>query len=377
MTEKGFGFGIETEFLLVSKDTYVPLSHKNLDFNFLAAMLNSIPTERFGERGFNIKPLHTKASPYLVEGYYLTDSDMKPLSLLPKGIEIRTPMSDTIEETIDDLKELFELLRQRCLQEGYDLAVVSHHPTESKLDEAPNYRRHDYWQWALTAATTYGPDINISVPESFSKNVDQSKLAAKLNYYMPSVIALTLSSPICEGDLWRVRGRIGKSIRTYRRSIWAPLFYVHEKPALRFEFKGFEMSRCLEDYNAFFLLSLALLLDDELNQQAPDEARLYDLGSVAVVGLESEYTREIAERVLESAEKVAQKLGLSRDGLDEFWNRLKTRHLPADDIVASFEKSHSIEAVMSGLLGLYSSKQSNGEGKISSVLLGPHQVPVQ
>lgn len=168
MKETGFGFGIETEFLMVNKDDFTPLSHRNLDFEKLTALINSISTNDFGKDGFNIKPLHSKATPYLIEGYYLIDADMNKVSLLPKGIEIRTPTSSSIEDSIAALASLFKRLRDRTLAEGYDLVVLSHHPTESKFDAPPNYRRHDYWQWALTAATTFGPDINISVPEELS-----------------------------------------------------------------------------------------------------------------------------------------------------------------------------------------------------------------
>lgn len=349
---------------MVNKDDFSPLSHRNLDFEMLAALINSISTSDFGNDGFNIKPLHSKATPYLIEGYYLTDADMNPVSLLPKGIEIRTPTSDSISEAIAALACLFDRLRQRTLKEGYDLVVISHHPTESKFNAPPNYRRHDYWQWALTAATTFGPDINISVPDDLSKNIEPARVAARINFYMPSIVALTLAAPLTDGKLWRIRKRLGKSIRTYRRSIWAPLFYVHEKPSLRFEFKGFEMSRCLEDYNAFFLLSLALLLDESLSEQGTDETRIYDLGRVAVVGLESQYTRDIAAKVMESAEKIASKFGLCRDGLDEFWNRLRTKHIPADDIISIYQNENSIPQTLSRLVGLYSSKEFCAEKKI-------------
>jgi carboxylate-amine ligase len=248
------------------------------------------------------------------------------------------------------------------LSDGFDLVVISHHPTESKFNAPPNYIRHDYWQWALTAATTFGPDINISVPEELSKRIEPAQVAARINFYMPSVVAMTLAAPLTDGKLWRIRRRIGKSIRTYRRSIWAPLFYVHEEPSLRFEFKGFEMSRCLEDYNVFFLLSLALLLDETLTEQGADESRIYDLGRVAVVGLESQYTRDVASKVMESAEKIANRFGLSREGMDEFWNRLQSKRIPADDIISIHQKENSVAKTLSRLVGLYSRNDLRAEG---------------
>ena len=348
-----FGFGIEAEFLLVDKNTYEPFSHRNLDFDSLLALINSIPCDDFSKDGLNIKPLHTKAIPYLIEGYCLTDSNMKTISLMPKGIEARTPMASTIDKSVRDLKILFDRLREHCLKSNYDLSILSHHPNEPKFNAPPNYKRHDYWQWALTATTTFGPDINISVPDELSKSINRSKLNGRINHYMPSAIAMSLASPISEGKLWQFRGQSGKSIRTFRRSIWAPIFYVHEKPALRFEFKGFEMATCLEDYNVYFLLSLALLLDDSLSEEAGDETKLYDLGSISLNGLDSIHTREIAKRVMESAEKMASQFGFKRDGMDEFWNRIESRHLPADDIIDLFNEKQSVPYVLSKRSNLY------------------------
>ena len=37
-----------------------------------------------------------------------------------------------------------------------------------------------------------------------------------------SISALTLASPLYRGDLWRIRGTVGKSVRTYHRSAVAP-----------------------------------------------------------------------------------------------------------------------------------------------------------
>ena len=48
---------------------------------------------------------------------------------------------------------------------------------------------------------------------------------------MPAaLIALTLDSPVAEGNLWMVDGRIGKSLRkAFRRRMFAPLYYIHNR----------------------------------------------------------------------------------------------------------------------------------------------------
>ncbi len=367
MQNAGFGFGIETELLLVDRESFKPLWHRELKFEQLFSLIDSIDCSEISENGFNVKPLHTKPTPYLVEGYYLTDEELNPLSLLPKGIEIRTPLSDNFLKSIGELKLLFERLRERALQDGYDLAVLSQHPTESVFEAPPNYKRHDYWQWALTATTTYGPDINISLPAELSAKIDLANLAVKLNYYMPSAIALSLASPILHGALWFERGRYGKSVRTHRRSIWAPIFYVHHKPALRYEFKGFEMARCLEDYEAFFLISLALLLDEKLVEKADDQTRIYDLGFISLFGLESEQTCLIASNVLEAAERTAEKYGFDRKALDQFWNRLETKQLPADQISEIFRSEKDLAATLAKLIGFYASDESRYDDAVVKV----------
>ncbi|MBS1994082.1 MAG: hypothetical protein JSS83_26410 [Cyanobacteria bacterium SZAS LIN-3] len=348
-TEGKFGFGLEAEFLLLDKLSHEPLFYQDLNFAQLLDLLDAIPTEDFSSDGFNIKPLHRLASPYLVEGYYLTDAAMKPLSLLAKGVELRTPIAASMDQSVEHLKVLYARLQTALRTLGYEPAILSHHPVQSKFDAPPNYTRHDYWQWALTAMTTMGPDINISIPGALAQSIDLDRLHEKINYYMPSLVGLSLASPIVDGDLWRIRGVVGKSIRTYRRSLWAPLYYIHKEPALRFEFKGFEMATCLDDYKAFFLLCLPLLLDPTLDGRASDSTRIFDLGHIAVTGVEASFVKERAEAVLLSAEKIALDYGFNRSPLDAFWHRLATGRLPADDLVDLFNRAKSIPAMMGSL----------------------------
>ncbi len=344
--EQDFQFGIEAEYMLCDRTTFLPVPYENLDQKSLFDLIDSIPTHDFDSAGLNVKPLHTKPSPYLLEGYYLTDTNMQPQSLLPKGIEIRTPLSSSIDGTLNNLSRLHERMQNRLNMSGYRAVAISHHPTEANLQARPNYTRHDYWQWALVATTTFGPDINISLPESLADRIVAEELKDKINHYLPAVCALTFASPLYENSLWCIRDQIGKSIRTYRRSIWAPIFYIHEKPSLRFEFKGFEMSCDLADYEAYFLLSLALLLDHQLKGRASDQTRIYDLGALAVEGLKSKEMKTRAAQLLESASRIAHSLGLSDHSLETFWTRLDSNRVPADDIINTYMQRQSVADVM-------------------------------
>jgi hypothetical protein len=58
----------------------------------------------------------------------------------------------------------------------------------------------------MEAMTTYGPDINVSVPPEVAARIDLHDLHGKVNYYAPALTALTVASPLYRGDLWRIRG---------------------------------------------------------------------------------------------------------------------------------------------------------------------------
>lgn len=163
---------------------------------------------------------------------------------------------------------------------------------------------------------------------------------------MPAAIALTFSSPLIDGKLWMEDGISGKSVRTYKRSQWAPLYYIHTEPALRFEFKGFEMPLQFSDYRAFFLLSLALLLDTSLSLKTSDEERIENLRYFAVHGLDSEASKICARTLLKAAERTALRLSLDASCLSPLWRRLEAGNVPSDQISRAFRTETSLEKAL-------------------------------
>jgi carboxylate-amine ligase len=244
----GFRFGLEAEFLLVDANSFRPLWHHDLQFERLNAILEAIPADDFQCDSFRVEPAHRKPGPYTVEGYHLPDLQMNPIGLLPKGVEIRTPVRSSIEESLVALKVLHGRLQHAPAEVGFQAVALSFHPTEVHFSGPQNKRRHDYWQWAMAAMLTYGPDVNISLPEALTRRIDVKDLNEKVNYYAPALIALTLASPLRDGKLWRIRGRVGKSVRTNHRSVVAPALEIHPEERFRLEFKPFEMTCSLADY---------------------------------------------------------------------------------------------------------------------------------
>ena len=341
----GFHFGLEAEFLLVDSASFRPLWHTDLKFKSLNAALEGIPADEFQCDRFKVEPPHRKPDPYIVEGYHIPDAEMKPIDLLPKGVEIRTPICGSIEDCLAALKTLYARLQHALAELGYRAAALSFHPTEVHFAGPQNKRRHDFWQWAMEAMVTYGPDVNVSVPKTLAQNIDLD-LNEKVNYYAPALTALSVASPLRQGELWRIRGRVGKSVRTYHRSAIAPAMEIHPDEGLRLEFKPFEMSTSLTDYRNYFLLWLALILDAELKGRASDQTRIYDLGKVACSGVQAETVLERANEVLSRAPEALEPWGFDCGSIETLRARLETGHLPADEIIDTFEREKTVEGTL-------------------------------
>jgi carboxylate-amine ligase len=271
--------------------------------------------------------------PYVVEGYHLPDMDFNAVNLLPKGVEIRTPVCRSIQECLAVHETLYQRMQTSLKSDDLIAVALSHHPVESHFSGPQNKRRYDYWQWSMEVMTTYGPDINVGIPAEMMKALDISDLNAKINYYAASMTAFSLAAPFSSGKLWEIRGSIGKSLRTYRRSVIAPPIEIHPNENNRLEFKVFDMSIKSSDYECFFLLFLALLLDSQLKGRASNASRIYDQGAVALHGWNVPSAVERAIELLNAAERTLPAWGFDIEPLAEFSERLRLRRTPADDLI--------------------------------------------
>jgi hypothetical protein len=165
-----------------------------------------------------------------------------------------------------------------------------------------------------------------------------------------------LASPIYREKPWIINGRSGKSVRTYQRSLFGQALRFHPQQGGRLEFKSFEMSTRLADFHAYLLLWLTLLLDTRLEGRASNQSRVYDLGAVAKDGLAVEYIRERAAEVLHRAVNVLPQWDFDPTPLKPFVHRLATRRVPADEILALYQKDQSLPGVLKHLAVLHPEK---------------------
>jgi hypothetical protein len=342
-----FRFGIEAEFLIVEAGTMKPLWHNSISFDRLKPILEGISLEGMPTmEGLELEPPMTKLMPYVVEGYHLPDMGERANELLPKGVEIRTPVCDSLEHVRVVYRTLHERLVEAFAKEGLAIVALSHHPIETKFSGPQNKRRHDYWQWSMEVMTTFGPDVNVSVAPELADLINQDDLEAKINYYGPALSALTVGAPFCEGKPWEMRGKRGKSFRMQKRSYIAPPIEFHPDEKNRLEFKVYDMPNSAKEMEAGFLAFLALVLDDSLAGRAYKQTRIYDLGQVARFGLQAEDMKERAAELLSKAPAVLKSWGFNPSALELFAERLETGRTPADEMLEIYDRTGSLAEVL-------------------------------
>jgi carboxylate-amine ligase len=344
-----FRFGLEAEFMLADHKDFSPLWYRDVSFKMLDDLFMNITLDGIPSlEGLSAEPPHQKLMPFIVEGYGIPDSEMKIIDAYPKGVEIRTPVCFSIEETLEVYKTLYQRVRTALDSKGIVPVAISHHPIESKFSGPQNKRRHDFWLWAQEVMTTYGPDINVSFPAEITKHLfsDLDSLNSKVNYYAPAMAALSLASPFLEGAPWMIKGSRGKSYRTFKRSIIAPAIELHADEKFRIEFKVFEMTKNIADFEAYFHLVLGLFLCDELKGKSGNQERIYDLGSVARFGLNSEGVDKTLGELFELTEKTLPKFGFSTSSLKVLHKRFEKREHISDEMLKIFDETLSIPAVL-------------------------------
>ncbi|MGE3610153.1 MAG: glutamate-cysteine ligase family protein [Bacteriovoracaceae bacterium] len=345
----GFRFGLEAEFLLANNIDWRPLWYKDVTFKQLDQIFKSISLEGIPSLdGLAAEPPHDKLMPFIVEGYGIPDANFNITDAYPKGIEIRTPVCHSLEEVMAVYEELFKRVKTALATQNLAPIAISHHPTESKFSGPQNKRRHDFWQWAMEVMTTFGPDINVSFPSDITQKLFQNveDLEAKVNYYAPAMAAISLASPFYEGQVWHTKNKAGKSYRTFKRSVVAPAIELHPDENFRIEFKVFEMTKNSADFKNYFLLVLALFLDESLNGRASKQERVYDLGQVAMYGLEAPFMKERLVELYQKSFSILKKFGFNPSSLTELETRIEKNLTPSDKMIEIFNQHHSINEVL-------------------------------
>jgi gamma-glutamyl:cysteine ligase YbdK (ATP-grasp superfamily) len=359
-----FNFGIEHEVAFLNPEgKFADFSRtKFADFDQIVARLpmyeGDYPQLRIGDAKI-------KKKRWYIEGFERFHDSEEVIDCIPKGIEIRTTINPSIQSTIAELRESFNLLQENAAKYGFTPVLISFNPYHNVFEAQP--RLNDYEikrrqaspekQTAAIAMLTYGPDLNLSVvnlPVEKIINIGQ-----KLTYYSPYIVPFSYSSPFSQGKLWG-----GLSIRTFMRTGKRPATMVFlEKreqliqsfPSLtkiaripaevgRIEFKAFDSCDDFDIYAGLLALLKGLVLDETLSGRAlvPDT----DLHQIsAQEGFDNKHIYAMAIQIFQAAE-IALENDPDINFLIPLKNMLEKRETPAHKLIRTFKNVGSIEQTL-------------------------------
>ena len=221
-----FQFGIEHEVAFVRSDSSFA-DFSNTEYEEFATIIDRLPEYEGDRKSLRFGDLGIRRKRWYIEGIERFDEQGSMIKCIPKGIEIRTTLHQSIDETITELKTSFEQLYNCAKQSGYTPINTSFNPGLTEFIPIPplnafEHRRHNASPEDRTEhlpMLTYGPDLNISVIDaSTAQSIDWAK---KLTYYSPYLIPfsyagvnLNANQPIFYNNrLWQ-----GQSVRTFYRT---------------------------------------------------------------------------------------------------------------------------------------------------------------
>jgi hypothetical protein len=359
-----FNFGIEHEVAFIDRaGNFVDFSRASFaDFN---RIIEALPEYVDDYLYLHIGDIGIRKKRWYIEGFERYSESEEFLGCVPKGIEIRTTIHSSIQDTITELNESFSLLCDVASRFGLSPVLISYNPYQSKYEPQPPLNAFEISELQASPdeqtvniyMVSYGPDLNISMTDlSVERVID---IGQKLTYYSPYIIPFTYSSPFYKASLWE-----GLSVRTFIRTgkRAATRVFVAEKeqlissvPALtkiarlpaevgRIEFKACDSCDDFSIYAGILALLKGLVLDTTLPGRAivPDAA-LHQLS--AQEAFDNEEIYGAATQVIQAAE-----VALGNDPDVELLAPLKSllqkRETPAHQLIRAYKNLGSIEQAL-------------------------------
>ncbi|MDR1163639.1 MAG: glutamate--cysteine ligase [Candidatus Accumulibacter sp.] len=363
--------GIEFEYLLIDSAGAVPgriRDFGNLDFAEIDAQLDDRPG--LDDPELAVGDLGIKRGYWYLEGderFFAADaSEMESCrrrfrTLAIKGVEIRTPPADGVRGALDRLRVIEARLAERLHEHGLGLAIVAANPLRADYRFSPPLnaweielrRRHRACDAAHISNLTYGPDINLSMPDwTAEQALDATR---KLNFYAPYLVPFSFCSPFHAGAHWP-----GFSWRTFHRAPLRPavkLFLAGDALATlaahsrlvhparlpsengRIEFKAFDAQPAPENLAACCHLLHGVCLANALHGRGEGcDVEVYR--RAARLGFHDAVVHSTSGEVLKRATDALSRAGETEgvEALESLAAIHTERRTPADDLLESWRR---------------------------------------
>jgi hypothetical protein len=364
-SQNNFKFGIEHEIPLINW-TGKFLDYRNLKLEILNKIVQKFPVYQNDYPYLRIGDLGIKTKRLYIEGFEIFDENGYLISQKPKGFELRTPVSNSIDETIYHLKNDFKIVKKLTKEFKIQPTFISFNPYIDKVNIKIKLHKYERKlrkidpgrKTALFTLLTFGPDVNISFSE-LSDN-DIWKIVQKINYYTPFIIPFSFSSPFYKNKLW-----IGQSVRCFLRlpKRTAVIGFVENENILkegkkywlvdkrriesergRIEFKAIDTIQDLKIYAAILTLLKGLILDTNLKGKTIKiEPQLIKISSYE--GFDNKIIYDGAFEVLTNAFQ-ALRNDPDQSRLKILFQNLKSKINLSKIYIKEYQKTRSIEKIL-------------------------------
>ncbi|MDN5918368.1 MAG: glutamate--cysteine ligase, partial [Pseudonocardia sp.] len=182
-------YGIEHEVALLRDDGTLA-DFTSLRFEEIQAIVAELPEDPDDERDLRIGDAGIRRKRWYAEGFERFDDDGRLVRFDPKGIEIRTRIHDGVDAVTGALERDLALLTDVAGRHGLHPVAIGFNPLRSVYPVVPPPNAFELAAAAESPEertahlhmTTYGPDLNLSFPDSPSDPATLADAGAKLTH---------------------------------------------------------------------------------------------------------------------------------------------------------------------------------------------------
>jgi hypothetical protein len=248
------------------------LDADNSRYSTFREIVDNFPTFDGDDAVFDCKSLEHYPKRCYVEGFERHDSGGQRVETLPKGLEIRTRPHASAEGAVEEFRSSYAAAMPLAARAGLSPVLTSRHPFKASLaleeqlgPEERAVRTPAQLALAKRAMLSHGLHVNVSLGDCTAEKM--RALVEKVNYYTPSLIPWSFSSPFCEGRAFE-----GLCCRNYLRAETRRMADALDRRGIRvLEFRGFDACGDAGLLAAIVKLFCAFLLDESLPGKAPQQ----------------------------------------------------------------------------------------------------------
>jgi hypothetical protein len=256
--------GIEQEFVFADESTGY-LDADNTPYSVFSSIVDGLAVHQGDDSALDCKSLEQYPKRCYVEGFERHDPDGNVIETIPKGLEIRTMPHESVDDVVAEFRNTYTEVMELSRKAGLSPVLTSMHPFKSqlaldgRLDETERkVRSESRLAVARRSMLTHGLHVNVSVAGSPLSQMQS--LVEKVNYYTPSLVPWSFSSPFYNGLLFD-----GLCARNHSRANTRSMADLDERQGIQvLEFRGFDAVSDARLLTALLNLFCGLVVEDSL-----------------------------------------------------------------------------------------------------------------